>query len=210
MRRIAGTFRTYPLEMSQFHFTPDEYLDLMHAEVPAFDELQERVAAATRGPAVHRILELGTGSGETARLVLLEHPEARLTGIDVSEEMLAAARDALPREQIDELLVRGIEDPLPSGPFDLVISALAIHHLDGPGKADLFRRLARVVRRGGRFVMGDVIVPTDPEDAITPLSPDYDMPSSVDDLLGWLEEAGFDPEVVWRVDDLAVISSDLP
>jgi tRNA (cmo5U34)-methyltransferase len=196
--------------MSQFHFRPDEYLDLMHAEVPAFDELQDRVVVATAGLVVHTILELGTGSGETARRVLLEHPKARLTGIDVSEEMLAAARNVLPSERIDALLVSGIQDPLPEGPFDLVISALTIHHLDASGKSDLFQRLARSLRRGGRFVMGDVVVPNDPSDAVTPLSPEYDLPSSIDDLIGWLEEAGFDPHLVWSFKDLAIISSELP
>jgi tRNA (cmo5U34)-methyltransferase len=194
--------------MSQFHFRPDEYLDLMHAEVPAFDQLQDQVAAAAEGLVVNRILELGTGTGETARRVLVAYPEARLTGIDVSEEMLAAARVSLPPENIDELLVQGIEDPLPDGPFDLVISALTVHHLDASGKADLFGRLAHVVRRGARFVMGDVVVPSDPRDAVTPLSPDYDLPSSTDDLLRWLREAGFDPHIVWSFKDLAVISSD--
>ncbi|MGH2694366.1 MAG: class I SAM-dependent methyltransferase, partial [Actinomycetota bacterium] len=141
--------------------------------------------------------------------VLLRYPEARLTGIDVSEEMLAAARRALPPESVDQLLVQEMQDPLPEGPFDLVISALTIHHLDASGKADLFQRLARVVRRGGRFVMADVIVPTDPKDALTPLSPDYDMPSPINDLLRWLREAGFDPRIVWSFKDLAVISSNL-
>ncbi len=181
----------------------------MHAEVPAFDELQDRVATAAEGLGVNRILELGTGTGETARRVLLRYPEARLTGIDVSEEMLAAARRALPPESVDQLLVQEMQDPLPEGPFDLVISALTIHHLDASGKADLFQRLARVVRRGGRFVMADVIVPTDPKDALTPLSPDYDMPSPINDLLRWLREAGFDPRIVWSFKDLAVISSNL-
>jgi tRNA (cmo5U34)-methyltransferase len=194
--------------MSQFHFTPDDYLDLMHAEVPAFDELQNQVASATEGIVVTRILELGTGTGETARRVLTMHSEAQLTGIDMSEEMLAAAKLALQPERIERLLVQGIEDPLPEGPFDLVISALTIHHLDAPGKADLFHRLARALRSGGRFVMGDVVVPQDPADAITPLSPDYDTPSSAGDLLQWLREARFEPRIVWSSQDLAVISCD--
>jgi len=194
--------------MSQFHFRPDDYLDLMHAEVPAFDELQDQVAIATEGIVATRILELGTGTGETSRRVLTRHPDARLTGLDVSEEMLASARRTLPAEKIEGLLVQGIEGPLPEGPFDLVISALTIHHLDAPGKADLFHRLARALRSGGRFVMGDVVVPRDPADAITPLSPDYDLPSSTDDLLRWLREARFEPEVAWSSQDLAVIGSD--
>ena len=194
--------------MSQFHFTPEHYLELMHSEVPAFDELQERVAASTVDLTVTRILELGTGTGETARRVLKQHPGARLTGIDLSAEMLASAHQTLPSALVDALLVQTIEDDLPEGPFDLVISALTVHHLDGPAKADLFHRVARVLRPGGRFVMGDVVIPDDPADSVTPLSPDYDLPSTTEDLVGWLQEAGFDTRAVWAFKDLAVLSAD--
>ncbi len=194
--------------MGQFHFTPEKYLDLMHSELPAYDEFQDRVAVATERSDVGRILELGTGTGEAARRILAKHAQARLTGIDVSEEMLAVARDTLPTERVDALIVRGIEEPLPEGPFDLVFSALAIHHLDGPGKSDLFRRVARVLPPRGLFVMGDVVVPDDPADAVTPLSPDYDLPSSIGDLTNWLNEAGFETEVVWTFRDLAIFRAD--
>ncbi|MGH2747908.1 MAG: class I SAM-dependent methyltransferase [Actinomycetota bacterium] len=195
--------------MSQFHFRPDDYRELIRTEVPEFDELQTQVAAAGRGLEVTRILELGTGTGETARRVLRDYPRARLTGIDVSAEMIAAAERLLPADQIDELAVSALQDPLPEGPFELVISALTIHHLDAAGKADLFERVARVLRPEGRFVMGDVIVPTDPADAVAPLSPGYDMPSSESELVDCLRRAGFDSGVTWRSKDLVVISSDL-
>jgi tRNA (cmo5U34)-methyltransferase len=194
--------------MSRFHFTPEHYLELMHSEVPAFDEFQERVADATIGLTVGRVLELGTGTGETARRVLVRHPTARLTGIDVSVEMLARARESLPSARITDLLVQGIQDDLPEGPYDLVISALTIHHLDGPAKADLFRRLGGVLRSGGRFVMGDVVVPANPMAAVTPLSPDYDLPSSIGELTGWLQEAGFETRVAWEFKDLAIFVAD--
>jgi tRNA (cmo5U34)-methyltransferase len=194
--------------MSQFHFRPDYYLDLMHAEVPAYEELQDRVAAAADGLHATRILELGTGTGETARRVLSRHPQARLTGIDISAEMLAVASQTLPPEQIEELVTQGLQDPLPEGPFDLAVSALTVHHLDGSGKADLFRRLSRSLCPGGRFVMGDVVVPDDPADAVTPLSPSYDTPSPINDLLDWLGQAGFEAHVLWQVRDLSLISAD--
>jgi tRNA (cmo5U34)-methyltransferase len=38
--------------------------------------------------------------------------------------------------------VHRLEDPPPEGNFALVVSALAVHHLDGAGKADLFARVA--------------------------------------------------------------------
>jgi tRNA (cmo5U34)-methyltransferase len=195
--------------MSQFHFTPAGYLELMHEEVPSFDELQNQVAVAARGLEVTRVLELGTGTGETARRVLDAYPRARLTGMDVSGEMLAEARLTLPAEQIDELAERSIAEPLPEGPFDLVISALTIHHVDGPAKADLFHRVAAVLRPRGRFVMGDVVIPEDPADAVAPLSEGYDMPSATPELVQWLREAGFEPRVRWSHKDLVVVSADL-
>src|SRR5688572_2482077 len=103
--------------MSQFHFTPDRYLELMHSEVPAFDELQDRVAAATLGLTVTQILELGTGTGETSKRVLARYPRARLTGVDASAKMLARAEQTLPSAQVEVLLVQGIQDPLPEGQF---------------------------------------------------------------------------------------------
>ena len=190
----------------QFHFDPRSYLELMAEEVPAYPRLQEEVAAATAAVAPARcILELGAGTGETARRVLALHPGARLLGIDASEGMLAHAREALPGA---DLRLGRLEDELPSGSFDLVVSALAVHHLDGPGKAALFRRVAAALEPGGRFVLGDVVVPDDPADAVTPLSEGFDLPSGVDEQLGWLAEAGLEAAVAWSERDLAVMIAD--
>ena len=136
--------------MAQFHWDPDSYLELMRDEVPQYERLQDEVAAATAGVEARRVLELGTGTGETARRVLAVHPAAQLTGIDESPGMLEAARSALDSARVR--LVEGrLQDPLPDGPWDLVVSCLAVHHLDGEGKADLFRRIAAVLAPGGRF-----------------------------------------------------------
>jgi tRNA (cmo5U34)-methyltransferase len=194
--------------VGQFHFQPERYLELMHGEVPGYDELQEEVARAAAGLAAGDILDLGTGTGETAARILNNYPDARLTGVDESAAMLCAARAALGNAPV--LLVARLEDPLPPGPFDLVVSALAIHHLDGAGKADLFRRIARVLRPGGRFVLGDVVVPKDAADAIVPLTADYDRPDTIADQLAWLEDAGFDARVAWRLRDLAVFAGERP
>jgi len=187
--------------VGQFHFRPESYLELMESELPDYYRLQDEAAAATASGAV-QLLELGTGTGESALRVLDRHPGGALTGIDESADMLAVARERLPDA---DLRVSRLEDPLPGGPFDLVFSVLAIHHLDGAGKADLFRRVAAVVEPGGRFVIGDVVVPDDPADATTPLSPDYDLPSRADEQLSWLADAGFDGRLVWTARDLAVI-----
>ena len=72
----------------QFHFDPERYLDMMREEVPLFDRLHDEVATAG-GAGARRILDLGVGTGETARRVLAAHPSARLVGIDASDAAYA-------------------------------------------------------------------------------------------------------------------------
>jgi tRNA (cmo5U34)-methyltransferase len=191
--------------VGQFHFDPARYLQLMHDELPGYDQVQDEVARAAEGMAVEDALDLGTGTGETAARILQRFPEARLTAIDESPSMLAAARAALGHAPF--LVVQRLQDPLPPGPFDLVFSALAVHHLDGPGKADLFQRVRRVLRPEGRFVLADVVVPDDPADAVVPLSPAYDLPDTAADQLAWLDGAGFAARVTWQLRDLAVFAA---
>jgi tRNA (cmo5U34)-methyltransferase len=191
--------------MSENHddWTPARYPAVVRSEVPDYERLQDEAAAAT-GSGARRLLELGTGTGETALRVLLRHPDATLVGIDASGRMLEGARAALPADRAD-LRQQRLEDPLPDGPFDVVFSALAIHHLDGPGKADLFGRVAEALAPGGRFVVADLVVPEDPADVVTPLEEGFDLPDSVDDQLAWLAGAGLQPRVVWARRDLAVL-----
>ena len=157
---------------------------------------------------VREILELGIGTGETARRVLERHPDARLIGIDESPPMLERARPSLPASA--DLRVGRLQDALPAGPFDAVVSALAVHHLTPAEKRDLFARVAAVLRPGGLFVLADVVVPERPEDVVTPIEEGYDLPDRLDDQLGWLREAGLEPEVVWAARDLAVVRATRP
>lgn len=187
----------------EFDWDPDWYLALMREEVPRYASLQSEAARAT-GTGATSILELGTGTGETTRRVLERHSGARLTGIDASDAMLGHARATLDREQV-ALRAGRLEEPLPNGPFDVVVSALCVHHLDGPGKADLFRRVAAVLAPGGRFVLADIVIPEDPADVDTPIDGVYDRPSTVADQLAWLRAAELDAEVAWLERDLAVL-----
>jgi L-threonylcarbamoyladenylate synthase len=188
---------------AQFHFRPATYLSEMRAEMPMYDRLQDELAAAS-GQGARRILELGIGTGETAGRLLERHAEAALVGIDESPEMLAAARGALAEERVDLRLAR-LEGPLPEGPFDLVASALCVHHLDAAHKRDLFARVRRVLTPGGRFVLADVVIPEDPTEARIPLTPGFDRPSTVSDQRHWLAEAGFEVHLAWESGDLAVL-----
>jgi L-threonylcarbamoyladenylate synthase len=213
----------------QFHFRPETYLAEIRGDVSAYDTFQDVLAGAS-GTGMRRILELGTGTGETARRLLDRHPGAELVGIDESPAMLEVARNALGGGGgvgegggggggVGEggggggvagagrvrLHVARLQDDLPAGPFDLVASALCVHHLDGPEKRDLFGRVRARLAPGGRFVLGDVVRPESAADAVIPLTEGYDKPSPLADQVRWLAEAGFEVQVIWAEQDLAVV-----
>jgi tRNA threonylcarbamoyl adenosine modification protein (Sua5/YciO/YrdC/YwlC family) len=187
----------------QYHFEPGSYEEMIRADIPVYDEFQD-VAAEAAGTGARSILELGTGTGQTARRLLERNPGATLVGIDESDRMLAVARQVLPAERA-RLQVGRLEEPLPAGEFDLVASALCIHHLDGAGKRDLFRRVRERLAPGGSFVLADVVVPADPADQMTELTPGFDLPDTVEDQLAWLADAGLSASLIWGQRDLAVI-----
>jgi tRNA (cmo5U34)-methyltransferase len=189
----------------QFHFDPDTYLAMVREEVPDYEKLQELIADAAGEVTARTILELGTGTGETLRHVVERHPTASVIGIDENDGMLTVARTIVPDA---DLRVALLQDPLPAGPFDLVFSALAVHHLDAGEKAALFCEVAARLAPGGRFVLGDVVVPEDSADIVVPLDDGYDKPSPVADQLQWLRDAGLEARLRWSRRDLALMVAD--
>lgn len=173
---------------AQFHWNAETYLEMIRAEVPRFDELQDAAIDAIPTPP-GRVLELGIGTAETTKRLLAAYPEAEITGLDSSPEMVFRAREL----GIEVRLAR-MEDPLPDGPWDLVIGVLSVHHLDADGKRDLLRRIGEESRS---LVIGDVVV-ADPQ--VTPIEAGFDFPERAADLVEW--SGG---EVVWEADDLAVV-----
>jgi tRNA (cmo5U34)-methyltransferase len=177
--------------MCQFHWKPDTYLDLIRSEVPRYDELQEAAIAAIPFPP-ERVLELGMGTGETTRRLIEAYPDAWVIGLDSSPDMVFRAR-----EMYDDVQLARIEDPLPDGPWDLVIGVLSIHHLRSEQKQNLFRRVREQARA---LVVGDVVAVPEP---LAPIDPEYDFPEKAEDLASWCGGT-----VTWQADDLAVVRAE--
>ncbi len=90
---------------------------------PETEVVVERVLARIAGLEAPRVLDVGTGSGAIALAVAEEHPGARVTAIDASEDPLAVARENAARAGLDiELVQRDLFEGLPDGPWDLVVS----------------------------------------------------------------------------------------
>ena len=173
---------------AQFHWKPETYLEQIRSEVPRFDELQEAAVEAIPF-APKRVLELGMGTGETTRHLLQAYPDAWVVGLDSSPEMVFRLR-----EEYDDVMLARMEDPLPDGPWDLVIAVLSVHHLTDDQKQTLFRRVREQARA---LVIGDVVKA---DKQVTPIDPEFDYPDTAEELAEWC-----DGEVTWRADDLAVV-----
>lgn len=104
---------------------------------------------------VRRVLELGAGTGVLTRRVRAALPEAELVVTDGSQEMLAQAQGTVGGPVSFATL--DFRDPLPGGPFDAVVSAMAIHHLPHDDQRDLYGRIFAALAPCGVFVNGEVV-----------------------------------------------------
>ncbi|ABD10916.1 methylase involved in ubiquinone/menaquinone biosynthesis [Frankia casuarinae] len=185
--------------------------------VPSFDLLYGSVGdlVARQGGARPAVLDLGAGTGLLAAAVVAAVPDVRLHLFDRAAPMLAKAQARLSGGPVEAVTVADLASALPPGPFNAVVSALAIHHLDDPGKRDLFRRVRDVLRPGGLFVnLEQVNGPTaaltrqyedmherqaraagsddaEWEAALRRMS--FDRCAPLADQLDWLADAGFAP-----------------
>ena len=100
------------------------------------------------------ILDVACGTGEFERLILADHPQQRMIGVDLSENMLAIAQakfDRYPHIQFQRASVESL--PLPDQSVDLAVSANAFHYFRDPQTA--LAEMSRVVKPGGHVVILD-------------------------------------------------------
>jgi ubiquinone/menaquinone biosynthesis C-methylase UbiE len=111
--------------------------------------------------AADRVLDVAAGSGLLSRALA---PRAReVVAVDITPAMLENARQAAERERIPNIrFVEGAAESLPfsDGEFDLAVTRFSLHHIADPQRA--VAEMARVVRKGGRIAIIDLLAPEDP------------------------------------------------
>lgn len=171
--------------------------------------------AGARSSATLDVLDLGAGTGLLSAMVMDRLPQARLHLVDVSDAMLARARNRFSGAADSDVSfeVRDYAHGSLGGPWDVVVSALSIHHLDDAAKRSLFGRVFEALRPMGLFVNAEqVLGPTaaaearyrrlwdeqvlgsgvdrgEYERAVERMS--HDRCATLGDQLEWLREAGF-------------------
>jgi len=163
-----------------------------------------------------RILDIGTGDGRLLALLHTDRPEISGVGLDYSDLMLEAAGTRFAGDDRIELVKHDLAEPLPAlGSFDVVVSSMAIHHLEHERKRSLYGEIFELLEPGGVFAnfehvasatqrlhlmffatINEPLEHEDPSDRLL----------AVETQLGYLREHGFDDvDCYWKWLEMALL-----
>ena len=138
---------------------PPELANVPDAAVESFAGVANPWALGRVTPS-ERVLDLGSGAGTDSLIAAqMVGPEGRVTGIDMTPEMLAKARSAaaaMGATNVEFLEAEAEKLPSPDESFDVVISNGVIDLV--PDKDAVFAEIFRVLSPGGRIQIADVTI----------------------------------------------------
>lgn len=100
----------------------------------------------------HTVLDIGSGKGRY--LAFLAKEGFDVTGLELSDKMIAAAEEKLAEQELHVQIIQGKSSELPftDGQYDFVLSVGAIHHNTWPDIQKSFSEAARVLKPGQLFL----------------------------------------------------------
>ena len=166
--------------------------------LPMLDELVAALPPLEPGTSV---CDLACGTGNAAFTVLMAYPDVHLTLLDADADLLAIAQEKLaefePSMDVLQAAVGSDGEPLPGGPYGVVVATLALHAIVGHeaegAEAEsryelLFRSIREGLEPGGHLLVGDHVGTL-----------------GLYRQLKAMERAGFtDVDCAWRQDDFFV------
>ncbi|MFC9390606.1 class I SAM-dependent methyltransferase [Streptomyces venezuelae] len=100
------------------------------------------------------VLDVGTGEGHAPLVLAREFPASRFIGLDQSESAIETARAEATRSGLDNLHYTLADSTRIAGEYDVITAFDVIHDLARP--AETLTAIAKALRPGGTFLMGDI------------------------------------------------------
>jgi tRNA (cmo5U34)-methyltransferase len=199
-----------------FDLAAEDYDRTRRRLVPGFDDFYRAAIDLIQFPreSTLRVLDLGAGTGLMAAFIAYSFPNARITMVDISNEMLERARARFElagprfRFEVSDYGVDRIQEK-----YDAIVSGLSIHHLSDEQKRSLFKRIHGALNDNGVFVNAEQFRCATPErhkfhherwiTRVRELGVDdrdlaaalermkFDRAATLEDQLEWMREAGF-------------------
>ncbi|MDH5656678.1 MAG: class I SAM-dependent methyltransferase [Spirochaetia bacterium] len=198
-----------------FNDVAEQYDSQRRLFIPCFDDYYETTVSFLAGIINNpsHILDLGAGTGLLSKYLYEKFPEAEFTLTDIADQMLDVARKRFSGLSGFHFLSGDYTKDLPDREFDLITSALSIHHLTDEEKESLYANSFGRLKPGGCFVNLDQFNPsseamkepfnrfwydfidnstiTDEEKKMWLKRRELDKENSIDDTKSILEKCGF-------------------
>lgn len=149
----------------QFNLIAEEYDSNRRKFIPCFDDFYknttEFIASNIEEP--KQIVDLGAGTGLLTYFWYQQFPDSKYLLVDIAEEMLNVARRRFGGIENISYQTENYIYKLPDIIFDMVISALSIHHLEDKDKRKLFAGIYGSLPHGGIFINYDQFCRDQPE-----------------------------------------------
>lgn len=152
LHRMVANFRRYSMPSADLY-------DTITAPIFGgfFSQIAREIAQLAPGGSV---LEVGSGPGRLAVKIAETSPDLRVTGLDISPDMVEMANALATRAGVADRVTFQLGDvaalPFPDASFDAVVSTFSFHHW--PDRAGGLTQIYRVLRPGGIARIYDVAV----------------------------------------------------
>ncbi|OQB59662.1 MAG: putative methyltransferase YrrT [Bacteroidetes bacterium ADurb.Bin141] len=215
------------------HFEEEaaQYDGIIKNLIPYYDKMVEAlVNTLPFDPSKEiQVIDLGCGTGTISRAVRDVYPNAKLTCVDLSEKMLKVAAGKLSDVSDAMFINKNFYDFSFDKKYDVVVSSLALHHLETKkDKLEFYRKIYSCLNVGGVFINADVVLASTealqecymtqwknfmlrnvPKDEVDnkwiPTYYEEDRPVSMMEHIEMLKDSGFKiMDVVWKYYNFAV------
>lgn len=197
--------------------------------IPCFDDFYGiLVSVASVNTENPKILDIGAGTGLLSAFLMKRYPKASFTLIDISEKMLDIAKDRFRGNLNVEFIVADYSKISFIKKYDMVVSALSIHHLEDKEKKDIYKKSYSLLKQNGIIINADQVYGETPfienlnkrvwryyiENSGLPKEEilagyeriKLDKESTVDQQINWLKEVGFcDASCIYKYYHFAVM-----
>lgn len=143
---------------NEFNKVAKDYDNQRKKLIPVFDDFYEiAIESAEANTKTPNVLEIGAGTGLFSKMFLNKFPDGKIDLVDLAENMLSIAKERFSDNSNLNFFLEDILNFSPNKKYDLVISSLAIHHLEIDDQEKLYNKIFNWLKKDGIFVNAEMI-----------------------------------------------------
>ncbi len=110
------------------------------------------------------VLDLGCGTGLELEYYFKLNPTAKITGVDLSEDMLKALKKKFSGKAITVIHGSYFDVSFEKNRYDAAVSVESLHHFTKDAKTSLYKKIFQALATDGFFILTDYFAQTEKEE----------------------------------------------